>query len=392
MVRTERLGKRYLLGEGLGRTTLREALWQRLTAPGRPERESLWAVRDLDVSLRSGESVGLIGRNGAGKSTLLRLLARITEPTEGVARTRGRVAALLEVGTGLHPELTGHENIYLAGAILGMRRDRIASRYDEIVSFAEVDRFLDTPVKRYSSGMYLRLAFAVAAHLDADVLLVDEALAVGDADFQERCLGRMEELGEQGRTVLFTSHDLDAVSRLCSRTLWMDGGRLVADGPSDQVIATYLGHQEEHSGQRRLATDPSMPVAVSRVTIRSSGDRPTGVVSRQEPLVIEFDLDVRRVVRGAHLGATVTTSTGVRVLDEALELPDDADGVGRYRVRLNVPALLSPGGYSVGVWAGTAYEDHVWIEDAVAFRVVGDTDGRPDRVVQLTDPWRLERA
>lgn len=388
-VRTAGLGKRYALGEGVGRTTLREAIWERVTRRGAAEADHHWAVRHVDVEIDRGETVGLIGRNGAGKSTLLRLLARITEPTEGEARTRGRVASLLEVGTGLHPELTGHENIYLGGAILGMRRQEIARRYDDIVAFAGVARFLTTPVKRYSSGMYLRLAFAVAAHLEAEVLLVDEALAVGDVEFQRRCLDRMAELGEQGRAVLFASHDVDAVARLCSRTLWMDGGRLVGDGPSTEVVPAYLGRRDRHRGRRELAVDPQAPVAVREIAVRGADGEPAAVLSSEEPFQVEVGLDLRRPVRGLHLGVTLTTPAGVRVLDETLELPADDGAPGRYAARLHVPAVFAPDEFAVGVWVGTAYEDHVWLDEALTVRLVGDTHGRPDRVVQLADPWTL---
>src|SRR5689334_10972101 len=204
------------------------------------EAEEFWALKDVSFEVQQGEVLGIIGRNGAGKSTLLKILSRITEPTDGRVTLRGRVASLLEVGTGFHAELTGRENIYLNGAILGMTRAEIRRKFDEIVAFAGVEKFLDTPVKRYSSGMYVRLAFAVAAHLEPEILVVDEVLAVGDAQFQKKCLGKMEEAGSSGRTVLFVSHNLLAVQRLCPRSLLLDGGRIVADGESSQVIQTYL--------------------------------------------------------------------------------------------------------------------------------------------------------
>ena len=215
------IGKRYALGQDrrLNRS-LPESVLRRLTKPS-GRRDEIWSLRDIDLEVAEGEALGIVGSNGAGKSTLLKILARITEPTVGVSRTRGRIGSLLEVGTGFHPELTGRENVYLSGAISGMRRSRITSLYDEIVAFAGVERFLDTPVKRYSSGMYLRLAFAVAAHLDANILLVDEVLAVGVANFQRKCLGKMAGVEVSGRTVVFVSHNLDAVQRLCGRVLWL---------------------------------------------------------------------------------------------------------------------------------------------------------------------------
>ena len=202
-------------------------------------RDSFWALRDVSFDVQQGEVLGIIGRNGAGKSTLLKILSRITEPTEGRVNLRGRVASLLEVGTGFHPELTGRENIYLNGAMLGMTRAEIKRKFDEIVAFAEVEKFLDTPVKRYSSGMYVRLAFAVAAHLEPEILIVDEVLAVGDAEFQKKCLGKMGEVARGGRTVLFVSHDLQAIMQLTKRTILLKSGCLEHDGPSPESIAVY---------------------------------------------------------------------------------------------------------------------------------------------------------
>jgi lipopolysaccharide transport system ATP-binding protein len=208
---------------------------------GRSKPETFWALKNVSFEVKKGEVVGIIGPNGAGKSTLFKILNRITEPTSGGADIYGRVGALLEVGTGFHPELTGRENVFMNGAILGMRRNEIRNKFDEIVSFAGVDRFLDTPVKRYSSGMYVRLAFAVAAHLEAQILLVDEVLAVGDAEFQKKCLGKMHDVSRDGKTVVFVSHAMNAISRLCPRALWLQEGRVMADGAATEVIARYTG-------------------------------------------------------------------------------------------------------------------------------------------------------
>lgn len=248
VVVADRLGKSYRLGQRESYKSLRESLVQvasRFVPKGNPRERAgppaeFWALRDLSFDVTQGEVVGVIGGNGAGKSTLLKILARITAPTMGSATLRGRVGSLLEVGTGFHPELTGRENIYLSGAILGMKKAEIARSFDEIVAFAETEEFLDTPVKRYSSGMYLRLAFAVAAHLESEVLLVDEVLAVGDAVFQKKCLGKLGRLSDGGRTVLFVSHQLNAVRSLCSRVLWLAGGRLADQGEPGGVIARYL--------------------------------------------------------------------------------------------------------------------------------------------------------
>jgi lipopolysaccharide transport system ATP-binding protein len=243
-IQTHRLGKRYRLGERQRYQTLRDTLASFASAwngRGRPKpQEHVWALRDVSVEVRQGESVGIIGPNGAGKTTLLKILSRITEPTEGSATVWGRVGSLLEVGTGFHPELTGRENIYLNGAILGMGRAEIARRFDEIVAFAEVARFLETPVKHYSSGMRVRLSFSVAAHLDAEILLVDEVLAVGDAAFQKKCLEKMEGVSGKGRTVLFVSHNMAAVTSLCQRGILLIGGRVVMDDRVEQTVPRYL--------------------------------------------------------------------------------------------------------------------------------------------------------
>jgi lipopolysaccharide transport system ATP-binding protein len=244
-VAVDELGKRYRIGElQAAYGTLRESLShvaKRLTGQEHHRGyDEIWALRDVSFSLAEGETLGVIGRNGAGKSTLLKILTRITTPTEGRAEIRGRVGSLLEVGTGFHPELTGRENIYLNGAILGMNRREIRSKLGEIAEFSGVEKFLDTPVKRYSSGMHVRLAFSVAAHFEPEVLLVDEVLSVGDAEFQARCLGRMEDIGATGRTVLFVSHNMEAVSRLCDRAILLDEGRIVRDGKSEEVVAEYL--------------------------------------------------------------------------------------------------------------------------------------------------------
>ena len=255
VIHTEGLGKRYRIGAAHSRPrNFREAIARTATAPFRnlarlrhadgrgsgSQTELVWALRDLSIQVRHGEVLGVIGRNGSGKSTLLKLLSRITNPTTGYAEIRGRVGSLLEVGTGFHPELTGRDNVYLNGSILGLDRASITRRFDEIVAFAEVERFIDTPVKRYSSGMYLRLAFAVAAHLEPEILLVDEVLAVGDAAFQRKCLGRMGRAAEEGRTVLFVSHNMTAVQGLCSRAIWLGEGELKDEGPPGAVVSRYL--------------------------------------------------------------------------------------------------------------------------------------------------------
>src|SRR5579862_2116096 len=245
LIVAERVGKRHYIGARPPYRTLRDSIAGALGARrGSSSREAIWALRNVSFSVSAGEVVGVIGGNGAGKSTLLKILSRITRPTEGLVRLKGRVGSLLEVGSGFHLELTGRENIYLNGAILGMRARDIAARFDQIVAFANVERFIDTPVKHYSNGMYLRLAFSVAAHLDSEILLMDEVLAVGDLAFQRKCLGKMEEVGRSGRTVLFVSHNVNAVVGLCPRTILIKEGSVAADGASADVVSAYL-HEEQ---------------------------------------------------------------------------------------------------------------------------------------------------
>ncbi len=300
IISARNISKQYRIGQREAYGTLRDTLanafsapFRRLSGNGRAATETIWALRDVGFEVDSGEAVGIIGRNGAGKSTLLKVLSRITEPTTGTIDLYGRVGSLLEVGTGFHPELTGRENIFLNGAILGMQRVEIERKFDEIVSFAEIERFLDTPVKRYSSGMYMRLAFAVAAHLEPEILLVDEVLAVGDAQFQKKCLGKMGEVAREGRTVLFVSHNMMAVQNLCRRAIWLDGGQIVASGESGQVVADYLQHSFSALAEQ-VWEDIAAAPGNDKVRLRSARVRPaTGDVA--DPLtictafVIEFE-------------------------------------------------------------------------------------------------------
>lgn len=302
VLRTVRLGKMYRIGgERSSYRTLRDTLVEtakrpieRIRHPGAATHKSevLWALRNVDLEVAHGEVLGIIGRNGSGKSTLLKILSRITDPTEGRVEVRGRVASLLEVGTGFHGELTGRENIQLSGSILGMSRSDIKSRFDSIVEFAEIARFLDTPVKRYSSGMYVRLAFAVAAHLEPDILLVDEVLAVGDAAFQDKCLGKMGEVATEGRTVLFVSHNLAAVRQLCPRTIMLDAGSVKADGATNEILRNYMATVAVSTGSREWIERDSAPrgsnqwlKAVRLVQNEQCTDR----VALNEPFRIEFE-------------------------------------------------------------------------------------------------------
>jgi lipopolysaccharide transport system ATP-binding protein len=312
-VRLDNLSKQYRIGaKQESYRTLRDALTDAVTAPFRrvgrfwggdaaqtaDQDKTFWALQNVSFQIAQGEVVGIIGRNGAGKSTLLKILSRVTEPTSGFAEIQGRVGSLLEVGTGFHGELTGRENIYLNGAILGMRHAEIERKFDEIVAFAEVEKFIDTPVKHYSSGMYLRLAFAVAAHLEPEVLLVDEVLAVGDARFQKKCLNKMQDVGQQGRTVIFVSHDMSAVSRLCTRTVLLEEGKVLQDGPSQKVISAYLSFGLGTRGVREWpdpAKAPGGEVARLRaVRVRTEDGRITDVVETRQAVAVEMEYDVFR--------------------------------------------------------------------------------------------------
>lgn len=397
-IEVEALSKRYLLGEHHGvRRSLRDVLTggarTALARGRRLPREELWSLRDVDLTVAEGEAVGVIGRNGAGKSTLLKILTRITEPTYGVARTRGRVGSLLEVGIGFHPELTGRENVYLNGALLGMGRRAIAERFDEIVDFAGVPRFVDTPVKRYSSGMYLRLAFAVAAHLDAEIMVVDEVLAVGDAEFQRRCLGKMGSLGRQGRTVVFVSHHLDAILRLCPRAIWLDRGQVRARGPAGDVVDAYLAAGGAMASRRDFPEDAAAPATLRRVRVLGTDGVPRATLPRDRPFTIELRLRVRERTPGLDLTVFLQNLRGVRVLEEAWSesVPGGRGAAGDYLVEVTVPPVLAVGEYVVGTWVGSSYDTFVYEDDVLRFRLEGDTQGRPERVVQLGLPFTVRR-
>jgi lipopolysaccharide transport system ATP-binding protein len=365
-IRVDRLGKRYAIGRRREPyRALRDILGGLIDPrrwPGRRRREPrefVWALKDVGFEVAPGEVVGIIGHNGAGKSTLLKILSRITSPTEGRVEIRGRVGSLLEVGTGFHPELTGGENIYLNGAILGMPRAEIARKFDAIVAFAEVDRFVDTPVKHYSTGMYLRLAFAVAAHLDPEILMVDEVLSVGDAAFQRRCLGKMQEVGEGGRTVLFVSHDLTAIGRLAARSMLVDQGRLRFVGPTAEAVRQYLSGSEHAIADLRGRTDRTGDGIIRAVslTVHDGSGRPAASIQSGEPIRVAVSyeselesldpdalmLDMR--VRDAMGHPVVTFSTRFSGLDAGASLP------GRGVLSCHVPAFaLAEDTYSFDVW------------------------------------------
>ena len=388
-VQVEALGKRYRLGELGAGTSLREAIvaWLR---PRHRATHDLWALRDVSFTLEAGRTLGVVGRNGSGKSTLLKVLARITEPTEGVARTRGRVASLLEVGTGFHEELTGRDNIHLNGAIHGMTRRDVRARFDDIVDFSGVGRFLDTPIKRYSTGMQLRLAFAVAAHLEPDLLLVDEVLAVGDLEFQRRCMARMQQVEREGRTVVFVSHDLAAVTRLCPRALWLEDGRVRADDETGRVLDAYAATTLAPPITGGAGGIPAGPIVVRAVTARDPQGHALYSQLRDRPVELEVCFDLREASPALDLALYLTNSDGTRVLDEAWSDRDHEPlHPGRWVARLTIPPILQAGEYRVGLWVGTQYEDHL-DHPAVARVTLQGNMRRPHRVVQLDLPWTVE--
>jgi lipopolysaccharide transport system ATP-binding protein len=425
VIKAENLGKKYTIGHQAenGRyVALRDVLMQNARGlwhktkdlvQGKPiilgdTLEEVWALKDVSFEIRRGEAVGIIGRNGAGKSTLLKILSRITEPSAGRVTIQGRVASLLEVGTGFHPELTGRENIYLNGAILGMARAEIKRKFDEIVAFAEVEKFLDTPVKRYSSGMYVRLAFAVAAHMEPEILVVDEVLAVGDAQFQKKCLGKMGDVAHEGRTVLFVSHNMVAVQTLCQRAFWLDAGRLKAEGGVSQIVTTYLQAGLAEDATERVWPDGSSApgnetVRLRRIAVQPEDGKPGDVITMQTPLRIE--VDYWNLLPAVHLHATLhvyndqgiiafTTGAGVDP-DPGLHVQPPT---GLFRSVCHIPGnLLNSGFHRVGLFlvrgnTAATYQ----LDEAIGFEVVDNSErkfawfGKEPGVVQPALRWDTE--
>ncbi len=389
------LGKRYKIGAAAERaTSLREAITRAAGAPVRRLRHAgsstghvstIWALKDVSFDVAPGQVVGVIGRNGAGKSTLLKILSRITEPTTGRAEIHGRVGSLLEVGTGFHQELSGRENIYLNGAILGMSRTEIGRKFEEIVDFSEIGDFLDTPVKRYSSGMFVRLAFAVAAHLEPEILLVDEVLAVGDLSFQRKCLGQMEEIAGTGRTVFFVSHNMNAVRGLCTRCVQIDGGRLVADGRTEDVVRNYIVEQTTDSATR---LDLARPIGrddellITGLRVLDPGGSSGGPFHSRDELGVEIDVRVFRPNEAYQVGFDLVCANGLAFRTwhtdgdpgQWPQLP-----VGATTLRCTIPAgVLNEGSYGV-IPKADVYRSH-WIvngDDSVWFEVIKDHSESP---------------
>jgi lipopolysaccharide transport system ATP-binding protein len=425
-IRAEGIAKVYEIGERERYKALRDTIAAGLNAPVRLAKsrgrrsngngkgqDHVWALKDISFEVEPGEVVGVIGRNGAGKSTLLKVVSRVTEPTRGTVDLWGRVGTLLEVGTGFHNELTGRENVYLSGAILGMNRHEVRRKFDEIVEFAEVQRFIDTPVKRYSSGMLMRLGFAVAAHLETEILLVDEVLAVGDAEFQQRCMGRIGSFAHEGRTVFFVSHNMGAINRLCPRTLFLSEGMIEEDGPTSQVISHYLRSAAGQGGERTWPDPATAPgndrVRVQAVRVRSGG-LVTSTVDIDQDVVVEIEYRIQEAGRknlcasihlydGVGNVVLMTASTpGANALEE--EWFGRQRPTGLYRSELTIPAnLLNDGRYYVTVYIASFGPEvaEAYVPEAVGFDVL-DTGAMRDAggtsqwpgAVRPRLPWRTE--
>jgi len=412
------ISKEYILG-GAARKhdTFREILVRTAKRPlalltGKSERqteERFWALRDVSFDVNPGEVIGVIGRNGAGKSTLLKILSRITDPTEGYIKARGRLASLLEVGTGFHPELTGRENIYLNGAILGMRKSEIAAKFDQIVAFSEIEQFLDTPVKRYSSGMYVRLAFAVAAHLNPEILVVDEVLAVGDMSFQKKCLGKMSEVSRGGRTVLFVSHNMAAVQNLCSRGIVLKHGNLAFNGSVNEAIDYYLnsvsgegahGHIIDLSSARR--NNPRRPRLLNKLEFYTDGDTPMrGSLPMGTALKMRIHFPLSEPADDFEIGIGFDNMYGQRVFTAHSWFEPDrmhTERVGPQVFICDIPSLtLVPGQYTLRVWLDVNGDEVDLIDDAARIQVIESDYYGTGKVpwngtFVLKHRWRLEQA
>ncbi len=401
-IRVDDLGKRYRIGISPERyRTLRDTIVAGVNASiqnlrrgsslnaNSKEASTIWALRNVSFEVRRGKVLGIVGRNGAGKSTLLKILSRVTEPTEGTAEIHGRVGSLLEVGTGFHPELTGRENIYLNGAILGMKHGEIDRKFDEIVTFSEVEQFIDTPVKRYSSGMYLRLAFAVAAHLEPEILVVDEVLAVGDAEFQRKCMGKMSDVAAAGRTVLFVSHNMSAVLRLTEETMVLDKGQLVYCAPTPQAVDYYMAAGFTGAGERVWASSevpldaaPFVPVAIR---LRDNHGRIAETLRSTEPITVDVEYRLERPITGLRVGIYLLTMRGEYVFTSFdLDDPQQFERMGnrpegKYLSRCTIPAnTLNEGRYILSVNASSfRIKRYFWDDHALAFTV--DATGAPGK-------------
>jgi lipopolysaccharide transport system ATP-binding protein len=401
------LGKQYQIGSRPRYNSLRDSLMDAVKRPFRrngagAKPAPFAALDDVSFEIQRGDVVGLVGRNGAGKSTLLKILSRITEPTTGTARLVGRVGSLLEVGTGFHPELTGRENIFLNGAILGMRKTEIVRKFDEIVEFSEIAKFLDTPVKHYSSGMYMRLAFAVAAHLETEILLVDEVLAVGDAAFQRKCLGKMGDVSSQGRTIVFVSHNMGAIARLCGQSLWLDQGKVVSYGTTRDVIAKYLANNSMDRGACEWPEGIAHPGADEFKMFAMRIHAPDGAVSAsvdaRHPFALSFDFQILKALPYCRVGFVLSTADGTWLFD-SYDSDDPANQgrrePGRYSLSCEVPGhLLLPGQYLISAAAGMpGVKTLLWAENVLSLTVedtnaLGDVLAQPVGFIRPKLSWK----
>ena len=364
-----------------------KSFFKKKSTEGFKSKEEFLALDDISFYVNQGDRIGIIGRNGAGKSTLLKILSRIVTPTKGRISIEGRVASLLEVGTGFHPELTGHENIFLNGSILGMSRKEIKNKFDAIVDFSGVEKFLDTPVKRYSSGMYVRLAFAVAAHLEPEILVVDEVLAVGDAEFQKKCLGKMGDVAQQGRTVLFVSHNMSAILRLTQEAIVLNKGQMLMRGPTQEAVDFYLSSGQTQAGQRVWEAEDipasSAPFRPISLRIKNRSGKAVDTVRSAEPVTVEFEYRLDAPVTGLRVGFYLSTMRGEYVLTSFdTDAPDlfekfDSRKAGRYLSRAEIPAdIFNEGRYTIGVNASSfGVRRYFMDENAIAFNV--DITGAP---------------
>jgi len=399
VISVENLGKKYTISHQQrgDSSSLREVITNSVTSfgsklikpfrsnldpgplPHDPAVEDFWALKDVSFEVKQGERIGIIGRNGAGKSTLLKILSRITEPTTGQVRIKGRVASLLEVGTGFHPELTGRENIYLNGAILGMGRQEISRKFDEIVAFAEIEKFLDTPVKRYSSGMYVRLAFAVAAHLEPEILIVDEVLAVGDVQFQKKCLGKMEDVGREGRTVLFVSHNMGAIRKLCNKALWLDSGSLINSDECDAIVRKYLASSFAGSASRRFNLNPDKIGQI--VMVRLLNDNSIEMIEfplGAEPTV-EIHFQLNENIEGIHVACIITSIAGNHIFSTA-DTDTNSTLLGKRQAGYYITSVRLPmkninaGEYNIAVGLGFPGIESIDRQEAISFALhdIGD--------------------
>jgi lipopolysaccharide transport system ATP-binding protein len=395
IVRVEDVSKQYRIGARRDAyATLRETLTNTMRAPvkrlrrnGRSDAEIVWALKDVSFAVAPGETLGIIGRNGAGKSTLLKILSRITEPTTGRVDLFGRIGSLLEVGTGFHPELTGRDNIYLNGAILGMKRTEITARFDEIVTFAEMEKFLDTPVKHYSTGMYMRLAFAVAAHLEPEVLLVDEVLAVGDIDFQTKCLGKMSAVASEGRTVLFVSHNIVAVQNLCKRVIWIDAGKIRDEGPTQKVVRNYLGSGASSLSHERVWPLPAEApgnerVRLHRIAVRPLNGSALDLITTETAFVLEFEYWNLEPEARLNLSLVLRNEEGLSIFNTFPDRESQWHGkqfpVGLFRSSCYIPAgLLNDGLHRVWLLVVKNQSEVIFsLENAAVFKVLDSVERR----------------